>query len=444
MKFVSRFLLLLPVLLLLAWSCAKEVAIPVTIDFLAAPANATYTSVPVSISVANRTSGAEVYHWTFEGGIPATSEAKNPPLIVYQQAGTYKITLQASNSDGRVDTKTQTIQIDASLTADFGMTTIDNAYPPLTLVLANKSVGGTTFAWTFDGGKPATSTDKDPKVIFEQPGTHTISLKVSNGRVTRQKDTTITVAPDLVPDFTYVPDNAELEAPLVVAVTNATTSATSYTWASGGTLSSPGAKEPTITFAKAGTYTISLTASNGKKTKTVDKTITVKPSTGIYTATDVVLGINTAQSTIGSFYSTSLHKTFKSTDILTPAIGAAIDVVFFGLDATFGFNKFVSPTEADKYTFDAIPGAKQTTWMSTQTLLTSDGFDAINEDSFFRNLPGASIIDDPLYFSGDVVPRVLLFRTADGRKGAVKIKQVIKKGAQDSAIQVDIKVQKTP
>ncbi|RYF48935.1 MAG: PKD domain-containing protein, partial [Cytophagaceae bacterium] len=311
MKFVSRFLLLLPVLLLLAWSCAKEVAIPVTIDFLAAPANATYTSVPVSISVANRTSGAEVYHWTFEGGIPATSEAKNPPLIVYQQAGTYKITLQASNSDGRVDTKTQTIQIDASLTADFGMTTIDNAYPPLTLVLANKSVGGTTFAWTFDGGTPATSMDKDPKVIFEQPGTHTISLKVSNGRVTRQKDTTITVAPDLVPDFTYVPDNAELEAPLVVAVTNATTSATSYTWASGGTLSSPGAKEPTITFAKAGTYTISLTASNGKKTKTVDKTITVKPSTGIYTATDVVLGINTAQSTIGSFYSTSLHKTFK-------------------------------------------------------------------------------------------------------------------------------------
>ncbi|WP_158552459.1 PKD domain-containing protein [Spirosoma telluris] len=202
-----------------------------------------------------------------------------------------------------------------------------------------------------------------------------------------------------------------------MVISNSTTSGTSFTWTTGGTLSSSTAKEPTITFSKAGTYTINLTASNGKKTKSVEKSITVKPGTGIYSVTDVSLGINTASSTIGSFYSTSLRKTIKSTDVLTPTLGAAIDIVFFGLDPTFALNKFVSPTKVQEYTFDAIPGARATSWMSTQTLLSVDAFDAINDDTFFKGLSNAAIVDDPLYFSNEKVPRVLLFLTADGRKG---------------------------
>lgn len=445
MKPTFRSFLFVPTLLLvLVWSCVKEVSVPVTVDFSAAPTNASYTTVPVSVSIANRTAGAQTYNWTFEGGTPATSTAKNPSEVVYVQAGTYKITLQASNSDGQVDTKTQTIVIDASISANFTASVVDNNYPPTTVKLTNLSTGGATYAWTFEGGAPATSADKEPNVIFEQPGTHKISLSVSNGRLSRQKDTVITVAPDLVPDFTLVPDDAALEAPLTVVISNSTTSGTSFTWTTGGALSSSTAKEPTITFSKAGTYTVNLTASNGKKTKSVEKSITVKPGTGIYSVTDVSLGINTASSTIGSYYSTSLRKTIKSTDVITPALGAAIDIVFFGLDPSFALNKFVSPVNVQEYTFDAIPGAKATVWMPTQTLLSAEAFDAIKDDTFFKGLSSASIVDDPLYFSGDQVPRVLLFLTADGRKGAVKVKQFIPKGAKDSAILVDIKVQRTP
>jgi hypothetical protein len=45
------------------------------------------------------------------------------------------------------------------------------------------------------------------------------------------------------------------------------------------------------------------------------------------------------------------------------------------------------------------------------------------------------------YFTGDIVPRIILFETDDGRKGAVKIKDFVSNGL-DSYILVDIKVQK--
>ncbi|MVM36640.1 PKD domain-containing protein [Spirosoma sp. HMF3257] len=206
MKSIFRSFLFVPILLLaLVWSCVKEVSIPVAVDFSASPVNAGYTTIPVSVSIANRTTGAQTYAWTFEGGTPATSTAKNPSDVVYLQAGTYKITLQASNSDGQVDTKTQTIVIDASISANFTASVVDNNYPPATVKLTNLSVGGVTYAWTFEGGTPATSTDKEPNVIFEQPGPHKISLSISNGRIARQKDTVITVAPDLVPTSRYYP-----------------------------------------------------------------------------------------------------------------------------------------------------------------------------------------------------------------------------------------------
>jgi len=44
-------------------------------------------------------------------------------------------------------------------------------------------------------------------------------------------------------------------------------------------------------------------------------------------------------------------------------------------------------------------------------------------------------------FDNSVVPRIVLFQTRDGRKGAIKIKQFVQNGAA-SYIVADIKVQK--
>ncbi|MDN3693614.1 hypothetical protein QWZ06_15620 [Chryseobacterium tructae] len=46
-------------------------------------------------------------------------------------------------------------------------------------------------------------------------------------------------------------------------------------------------------------------------------------------------------------------------------------------------------------------------------------------------------------FTNSVIPRVVLFQTADGRKGAIKIKNFVTNGP-NSYVVVDIKVQKQP
>ncbi len=50
------------------------------------------------------------YHWTFEGGDPATYDAKNPPPVHYSQTGTFRVQLQVSSAGG-VTTKTDSVYV---------------------------------------------------------------------------------------------------------------------------------------------------------------------------------------------------------------------------------------------------------------------------------------------------------------------------------------------
>ena len=47
------------------------------------------------------------------------------------------------------------------------------------------------------------------------------------------------------------------------------------------------------------------------------------------------------------------------------------------------------------------------------------------------------------HFTDEIVPRIVLFQTADGRKGAIKIKSFVKDG-KNSFIETEIKIQKVP
>ena len=38
----------------------------------------------------------------------------------------------------------------------------------------------TAWAWTFNGGTPSSSTEQNPSVTFDSPGTYTVSLNASN------------------------------------------------------------------------------------------------------------------------------------------------------------------------------------------------------------------------------------------------------------------------
>ena len=58
--------------------------------------------------------------------------------------------------------------------------------------------GANAWNWTFDGGEPNNSTERNPVVKYASPGEYNVSLKVSNGNSedTKVKQSFITVEPE--------------------------------------------------------------------------------------------------------------------------------------------------------------------------------------------------------------------------------------------------------
>ena len=66
-------------------SCLKETAVPIESAF-SIETSEDKTS-PVTIQLKNESYGADEYEWTYEGGIPSSSNQKSPGKVVFTQAG---------------------------------------------------------------------------------------------------------------------------------------------------------------------------------------------------------------------------------------------------------------------------------------------------------------------------------------------------------------------
>jgi PKD repeat protein len=444
----TRFIPYTLFMLLLLAACYKEVDRPLAIDFAYVLADSSHT-VPISVNITNRSTGATGFKWSFEGGEPASSDYENPGTITFAQAGPHKITLEAWNQDTR-NSKTIILQLDSAVQVAFDAEIQVNDFSPVQVKLTNHTAGASSYNWTFQDGDPASAnTDVPPVVTFTTPGPHTITLKVSNGGQQFTTSKTITVKPPLHTDFTVNPGSFDddYEAPLTAVLGGKSVSYLTQQWqCAGGVLASDTAAVNTVYFANPGTYTITLTNDNGKESQTVNKTITVKANSRLRTITDVKLGISTAHADIGCFYSTRLRKVYRKNDDLTND-GKEIDLVFFGLSRSFTYNKFISPDSATSYTFPAIPGATVTRFINKQeqcncgvSFSVSD-FDNMQNDAPLQALQLPAGANGGLQFDQAVLPRIILFQTADGRKGAIKIKDYVLEGST-AYIMADIKVQK--
>jgi len=432
-------------------SCSKEEAVPVIVDFDISIVNEDY-SVPVEVVMINATEGAEEYQWTFEGGSPETSVRRNPGTILFNEAGEYTITLYAFNRDGSEDQKEITIDLDVPVGIDFTATHATDNFAPATVNLENNSFGANTYVWTFEGGTPLTSDQQHPgAVVFDTPGDHAITLTIDNGRETYTKDTIITVAPYLVADFDWEVDfqDRDLQVPVQLTLQNLSTSATSYLWSfGGGTPATSTEEHPTVVFNSAGQHTITLQATNGKETKTISAGILLEEDTNIKVFEDIQFGIAEAHNDneIGAFFSAYTEEIYTASEV-TEDNGALIDLVFFGLNSGFSFNRFYAPDTLDDTTLEDIPNATHTKIINVQedcdcdTSLSVTQFDAMTTDSLLKELTIVETSDGLQPFDNSVFPRVVLFETADGRKGALKIKSFISNG-DSSYINTDIKIQK--
>lgn len=441
---------ILPTVILLT-ACSKEEAVPITADFSIQVVDNDY-SVPVQVKITNNTEGADMYNWFFIGASPTSSDIKNPGTITYTEPGNYTIKLEASNQDGISESKEIVVPIDAAIVIGFTTEILVDNFPPLELVITNTTVGAESYSWVFQEGDPKASSVQHPSnVIFNSSGEHTIVLEVSNGLETYKTEQTITVAPHIVSAFDYEVafEDDDLQVPVTVTMQNNSVSATNYTWTfEGGNPSSNTEENPTITFSNPGTYVLKLGATNGKETKTVSKSITVVSNTNIRFFKDVHLGINTAHTSnvIGAFFSNSTREVYKK-EMINSDNGAFIDISFFGLNQNFTFNKFIAPDAVQNVTFDVIPNATHTKFINVQescdceASMTVAAFDNITDDTLLAALTITETTEGLQEFDNSLVPRIVLFETHDGRKGAIKIKDFVNDGV-DSYIIIDIKVQK--
>ena len=137
----------------------------------------------------------------------------------------------------------------------------------------------TTYSWSFPGGTPSTSTLQNPSVTYSIFGTYDVTLTVTNesGSDSETKTAYITVntyVPPPAPVADFIGSPTSLNEGGAVQFTDLSTgSPTSYSWTfEGGTPSTSTLQNPSVTYATAGTYDVSLTVSNASGTDSEIKT----------------------------------------------------------------------------------------------------------------------------------------------------------------------------
>ena len=120
----------------------------------------------------------------------------------------------------------------------------------------------TTWNWAFGDGN--TSTLEDPAYTYVDDGTYTVTLTETNAMGSNVTTMTgyIAVGTDTVPEADFSASPTGGAAPLIVSFTDTSSgSPTAWTWDFGdGTTGS--AEDPSHTYSSAGTYSVSLVASN--------------------------------------------------------------------------------------------------------------------------------------------------------------------------------------
>jgi PKD repeat protein len=122
--------------------------------------------------------------WSFPGGNPSAYQGQNPPVVAYNNAGTYDVSLTVSNSSSS-DTESKTGYITvAPLTAGFSGTPV-SINPGQSVTFTDlSSCSPTSWEWSFPGGSPATYSGQAPPAIsYGAAGSYNVSLIISNGSV---------------------------------------------------------------------------------------------------------------------------------------------------------------------------------------------------------------------------------------------------------------------
>ncbi len=233
---------------------------------------------PLNVSFIDRSTGVPAaWRWDFGDGV--TSAAQNP-FHVYTTEGLKIVNLTVNNTIGS-NTTTGYVTVGSAPFAAFSAEprTVGAGKP---VAFADRSIGTPTgWSWTFgDGG---TSNLRNPIHVYAQSGLYTVRMiaTYAGSSDTEQKTDYIRV----VPDANFTANATAGKAPLSVMFADASNGTPSaWTWEFGDGTNAT-VQNPTHVYARAGNYTVNLTARNGYGSTTLSRAglVRVEPSRPLLT-----------------------------------------------------------------------------------------------------------------------------------------------------------------
>ncbi len=207
-------------------------------------------------------------------------------------------------------TTTTTTPVPTAPVANF-VGTPTSGIAPLTVKFTDSSTNTpTSWNWSFGDGSLVNATMQNPVHTYASAGNFTVSLNATNsaGSNTFTRTNYITVSSAaIIPIANFVGTPTSGTKPLTVKFTDSSTNTpTSWNWSFGdGSLVNSTVKNPVHTYASAGTFTVSLNATNSAGSNTFTRTnyIKVKKSFADFTIEDNVFVYGSQLSFSGDFVS---------------------------------------------------------------------------------------------------------------------------------------------
>ena len=230
-----------------------------------------YTVQGSVASFTNQSSNATGYNWDFGDG---QESSDSDPDHHYQTDGVYVVTLISSGVCGN-DTSTTTVSIQTPPQAAFAYQASGDCVPVSVLFTNQSSPNATSFAWSFPGGNPSSSSEANPTVLYNTPGTFDVTLIAYSGGGTDTLEFNDYITIGTAPTASFLLSNNET----TVTLDNQSASAGDFLWNFGDGQTS-NEVDPIHTYSSFGTYNIQLIAMNacGSDTMEVEIVLSTVPN----------------------------------------------------------------------------------------------------------------------------------------------------------------------
>jgi PKD repeat protein len=216
------------------------------------------------------------YTWDFGDGIPATTPNASH---TYASPGTYTVTLVVTAVNGQADAevKTNYVTVHPKPVANFTTASAGCTIPYVVNFTNTSTTGaGITYSWNFGNGQTS-SLQIPPAQTYSSVGSFTTTLTVTNTVTGCSKTYSNTIVTNAFSAGITPPASVCVGQPVTIN-DNSTVGANQWAWNFGNGQTSA-LENPNVTYATAGTYTISLTSQNTGSgcTGTTTTSVIVRP-----------------------------------------------------------------------------------------------------------------------------------------------------------------------